>query len=76
MTIAAIVVLVVWCFWWIIRDDLRTRRDRSWQQHINSIVTDTRIYPGDTPIHDQLACDHFRRQLDHPDAATRIGEGA
>ena len=47
MTWLAIVALVAWCFFWIIRDDLRTKREAAWHAHIESIITDTSLYPGD-----------------------------
>lgn len=66
MTITAIILLVAWCFYWIIRDDLRTRRDAAWAARIESIVTDTSLYPGELSDEQLLA-----RELADDEAVAR-----
>lgn len=47
MTTFVIVALVAWCFFWIIRDDIRTRRETVFDTHADDAV---RVSEPVTPV--------------------------
>lgn len=69
LEMAAVLILAALCITWIVRDDRRTKRQQAWDDHIESIVTDTDLYPGPRKLTDAPAVDRISEIIAANEAA-------